>query len=62
VPSIEEQWSMVAGIAGIEPSADDLPALLLAYETGREQAALVHGVAEARYEEPGLVFSARLAR
>jgi hypothetical protein len=59
--SIEEQWAMVAEIGGIAPPAEDLEALLAAYTTGREQAALLHAVTAARYEEPGLVFAAKLA-
>ncbi|GAB3919302.1 hypothetical protein GCM10011575_29990 [Microlunatus endophyticus] len=63
--SIEEQFEKQLDQAlesnGLTPLPEDRAALLKAFTTGREQAALVFSVAEARYEEPDLIFSASLS-
>ncbi len=58
--SIEEQLDVVLEMNDLEPVPEDREALLKALASSREQAALVYAVADARYEEPDLIFSARL--
>lgn len=58
---IEKQLDVVLEVSGLEPVAEDREALLKAFATSREQAALLYAVADARYEEPDLIFSARLS-
>ncbi len=59
--SIEEQLDVVLAMNELVPVAEDRPALIKAFTTSREQAALLYAVADARYEEPDLIFSARLS-
>ncbi|MFG1621845.1 hypothetical protein [Kribbella sp. NPDC049227] len=49
----------VLALAGIEPAEAELVPMATAFVTARENAALVYSVTSARYEEPGLIFSAR---
>ena len=58
----EHNLDILLEIAGIQPGPDDLGPMLKAFATAAEQSALVFGVADARYEEPGLVFSARAVK
>ena len=60
MPDIEDQLDVLLEMNDLEPAAEDREALLKAFATSREQAALVYAVTEARYEEPDLIFSARL--
>lgn len=44
---------------GLAPGADELDRIELLRAQAEEQAALLHGMAGIRYEEPGLVWRAR---
>jgi hypothetical protein len=54
-----EPLATLLTLAGIEPAEAELLPMATAFATARENAALVHAVTAARYEEPGLIFSAR---
>jgi hypothetical protein len=54
-----ETLATVLALAGVEPAEAELAPMAAAFATARENAALVHAVTAARYEEPGLIFSAR---
>jgi hypothetical protein len=54
-----EPLATVLALAGIEPEDVELVPMATAFATALDNAALVHSVAAARYEEPGLIFSAR---
>ncbi|MCU1665523.1 MAG: hypothetical protein QOI36_2256 [Pseudonocardiales bacterium] len=56
----DQKLDVVLEICGISPLPQDKEIMLKNFVTAREQAALLWGVAEARYEEPGLIFSAKL--
>jgi hypothetical protein len=44
--------------AGLSPAPDELDAVLAGYAGFRMLAACLHGVDEARYEEPAITFEA----
>jgi hypothetical protein len=50
---------VVLEISGITPPPEDKEVMVKNFAVAREQAALLWAVAEARYEEPGLIFSAK---
>lgn len=54
-----EPLATVLALAGVEPAEAELVPMATAFGTTRENAALVYSVTAARYEEPGLIFSAR---
>jgi hypothetical protein len=54
-----EPLTTLLALAEIEPAEAELAPMAAAFATARENAALVHAVTAARYEEPGLIFSAR---
>lgn len=54
-----EAMTTVLALAGVEPDEAELAPMAAAFAVARENAALVHAVTAARYEEPGLSFSAR---
>jgi hypothetical protein len=56
----DQKLDVVLEISGITPLPEDKEIMLKNFVTAREQAALLWSVAEARYEEPGLIFSAKL--
>ncbi len=59
-PEIAATMSTLLGLSDIAAGDSDLPGLQKAFVSARENAALVFGVAEARYESPALVFRAAL--
>ena len=54
-----DRLATVLALAGVEPAEAELVPMATAFATARENAALVHSVSAARYDEPGLIFSAR---
>ena len=56
----DHKLDVLLEISGIAPSDADKEIMLKNFVQAREQAALLWAVAEARYEEPGLIFSATL--
>jgi hypothetical protein len=58
--SNEEKLAVVLEMSGITPPAEDQEAILRAFSTGRELSKLIFSVPQARYEEPALIFSARV--
>ena len=58
--SDEEKLDVVLELAGIDPPPPDREKMLHGFSNGLGLSALLFSVAEARYEEPALTFSARV--
>ena len=58
--SDEEKLDVALEMSGIDPPPQDKEKILHGFTNGLGLSALIFSVAEARYEEPGLIFSARV--
>lgn len=58
--SNEEKLEMALENSGIRPPEEDLEKILDGFSGGLELAAQLYTVAGVRYEEPALIFSARV--
>ena len=56
----EEKLDVALELAGIDPPPQDREKMLHGFTNGQGLSALLFSVAEARYEEPALIFSARV--
>lgn len=58
--SDEEKLEMALEMGGIDPPPEDREKMLHGFSSGLSLSALLFSVTEARYEEPALIFSARV--